>query len=81
MARKEDFKKVKRFDGAILVHKSQPVWIVGYPAVEGVRAAYWQGYRAVPPLAKGRTNVWANDNRRIGNERGFPSVEAAIAAV
>lgn len=81
MANKEDFYKAERVGGEILVHKSQPVWIVGYPAVAGVRGAHWQGYRATQPLPKGRTNVWANDNRRIGDERGFGSIEAAIAAV
>jgi hypothetical protein len=60
------------------VHASKPLWVVHYPATMD-RAEHWQGYRAVAKLPAGR-DPWTVDNRRIGSERGFASLEAAIAA-
>lgn len=74
------FDKVERETGEVWKHKTNPVWIVFYEAVEGVRAAYYQAYRAVRPVPAGRA-PWSVDNRRIGNENhGFPTLEAAMEA-
>jgi hypothetical protein len=62
----------------ILLRDDAPVWVVHYPATEG-RAEFWQGYRPVAKVPAGR-KPWAVDNRRIGTERGFASLDAAIAA-
>ncbi len=79
MANANDFVIEQRPTGEILMHKTEPVWIVGYEAIDGVRAPFWQGYRAVAHIPKGR-KPWTVDNRRITSERGFPTIEAAIAA-
>lgn len=64
----------------VWLHKDKPVWIVFYAAVEGVRLAYYQAYRAVEPVKKGR-DPWSVDNRRIGDpNHGFPTLEAAMQA-
>lgn len=62
----------------VYARRDAPVWVVHYPATMD-RAEYWQGYRAVAKVPAGRA-PWAVDNRRIGSDRGFPSLEAAIAA-
>ena len=62
----------------VYLHNEKPVWVVQYDATE-VRPEHWQGYYAVAPVPKGRM-PWSVDNRRIGTERGFPSLEAAITA-
>lgn len=81
MANASDFiQQADRFSNdPLYVHKDRQVWIRFYPAIEGVRAAWWQGYRAVMKVPAHR-EPWSIDNRRIGDERGFASLEAAIAA-
>lgn len=60
------------------LHNAKPVWVVHYPATQD-RAEFWQGYRAVVKVPSGRM-PWTVDNRRIGSDRGFPSLEAALVA-
>lgn len=81
MANASDFtEQADEFSGEPrYVHKDRQVWIDFYPAVDGVRPAFWQGYRAVKPVPATRA-PWSIDNRRIGTDRGFASLEAAIAA-
>jgi hypothetical protein len=80
MEQLSEFTEVQRpFDSApTLLHKSAPAWVVNYPATLD-RAEHWQAYRAVAPVPAGRM-PWTVDNRRIGSDRGFPSIEAAVAA-
>lgn len=78
----EQFELIKRsFDpNGVWLNKLKPVWIVFYPAVEGVRAGFYQAYRAVRPVPAGR-DPWSVDNRRIGHaDHGFPTLEAAMEA-
>lgn len=77
----EQFTEVQRpwDQSPILLHTSKPQWVVHYPATE-VRAEHWQAYRAVQPVPAGRM-PWTVDNRRIGTDRGFPSMADACAAV
>jgi hypothetical protein len=81
MANASDFtEQADQFsDDPLYVHASRQVWIRFYPATE-VRGAFWQGYRAVKPVPAHRA-PWSIDNRRIGTDRGFASLEAAVAAV
>lgn len=62
----------------VWLHNDKPVWVVHYPATE-VRGEHWQGYRSVEHIPAGR-KPWAVNNKRIGGERGFASLEAALAA-
>lgn len=65
--------------GPVWTHDTQPVWVSRYPAVEGVRPAHFIPYRAVKPVPAG-AKPWTVDNRRIGTDRGFPTLVAAIEA-
>lgn len=68
----------RQFDQTIHMHRSKPVWVVHYQATQD-RAEHWQGYRAVAKVPAGR-DPWTVDNKRIGTERGFASLDAALAA-
>ena len=57
------FKVITRNYQRIIVRTDSPVWIVRYPAIKGVRKAFWQVYRACVNVPKGR-EPWAVDNRR-----------------
>lgn len=73
---------IERSYETILVHQTAPVWIVHYEAIEGsrdFRHEFWQPYRAIEKLKRGR-QIWAHDNKRIGDEAEFRSLEAAMAA-
>lgn len=59
-------------------HPTQPIWVKFYPQTP-VRVAHYQAYRAVAKVPAGR-KPWSVDNRRIGDELGFASLDAAIAA-
>ena len=51
-----------------------------YEAIDGVRAAYWQAYRAAQKPARGRM-PWTVDNRRIGRDGyGYSTLDAAMQA-
>ena len=69
------FELVHRPYGDCWLHKDKPVWIVEYSATK-VRARHFQAYRAVQPIPKGR-DPWSIDNRRIGTEDGFDTLEEA----
>lgn len=62
----------------IYLHNTAPVWVVQYEATQD-RAQFWQGYRPVAKVPAGRM-PWSVDNRRIGTDRGFPTLDAALAA-
>lgn len=76
------FNEVERNGETIWVHKTAPVWIVHYSAIEdsqSFRHAFYQPYVATVPLKKGRM-VWAHDNKRVGNEGAFRTLEDAMRA-
>ena len=76
------FTAVKRNGETIWVHKTAPVWVVHYEAIEdsqSFRYEFWQPYRAIEPLKRGR-EVWAHNNKRIGKEGEFKSLAAALKA-
>lgn len=79
MAKRQGFtQEVRGFDpDPIWVHESAPVWIVHYAATN-VRREFWQAYRAVAHLPRGR-RPWAVDNRRL-NADGYPSLKSAMQA-
>lgn len=62
----------------VYLHNAAPVFVVHYEATD-VRTEHWQGYRAVGKVPAGRM-PWSVDNRRIGTERGYPSLLAALSA-
>ena len=64
--------------GEILVHSEKPVWIVHYQATQ-VKGEHWQAYKAVLPVPIGRI-PWSVDNRRVGSDMGFQTLEAAMEA-
>lgn len=64
--------------GPLWVHDTCPIWVSFYPEVEGVRPAHFIPYRAIEPVPAGR-KPWTVNNRRIGSDRGFGSLDAAIA--
>ena len=72
------YEAVERNGETIWVHKTKPVWIVHYDAVEG-RVEFWQPYRAIAKVKRGAA-VWSADNKRVGDERQFRSLEAAMLA-
>jgi hypothetical protein len=64
----------------VWLHKSKPVWIRFYAAVDGVRFAYYQAYRSVERVPSGRA-PWSVDNRRLGHpDHGYPTLESAMQA-
>jgi hypothetical protein len=71
------FTMIETATGPAWIHNSKPIWIRYY---EDVNPPYWQAYRAVKKTSIGQM-PWAVDNKRIGGERGFPTLEAAIEAV
>lgn len=75
----KQFKKVQAGGSPAWMHVSKPVWIRKYDAISGVRAAFYQAYSAIHAVPAGR-NPWSIDNRRVGTERGFPSLTAAMKA-
>ena len=72
------FELVHRPHGDCWLHKEKPVWIVEYSATK-VRARHFQAYRTVKPVPLGR-DPWSIDNRRIGTEDGFETLDAAEMA-
>lgn len=72
------FTLVHRPHGDCWLHDAKPVWIVHYPATD-VRGEHYQAYRTVAPIPKGR-QPWTVDNRRIGTDRGFATLDEAVQA-
>jgi hypothetical protein len=73
------FQQVERLCGSMCwLHETKPVFVVEYSATN-VRGRHFQAYRAVEKVPKGR-NPWTVDNRRIGNESGFQTLEEAQTA-
>lgn len=58
------------------VHNKYPVWIRHYP--HG-RTPYWQAYRSLKKPKVGQM-PWAVDNKRIGPEEGFKTLDEAVQA-
>lgn len=63
----------------IWLREDKPVWIVHYPAVKGIRLAFYEAYRAIHPVPKGR-DPWSIDNRRLSDGSGFSTLQEAKAA-
>ena len=61
------------------LHDSGSSWVVAYPAVHN-RLPVFRAYRAINPVPAGRM-PWTIDNKRIGPEDGFLSLEQAMRAV
>ena len=74
----DDFYKVSRPHGECWLHKSKPVWIVEYSASR-LHGRFFQAYRPVQPVPIGR-DPWTVDNRRIGPEDGFQTLQEAAEA-
>lgn len=74
------FEVVHNPTGDVLAHKALPVWVVSYSGTNA-RQAFHQGYIAVAKLINGRHPCMGGvDNRRVGSEDGFQTVEEACAA-
>lgn len=76
------YKPVKRNGENVWVHRTAPVWIVQYEAIEGSRGfqrEFWQPYRAIGKVERGAA-VWSANNKRIGDEAEFRSLDAAMQA-
>jgi hypothetical protein len=68
---------VHRPTGSCWAHDSLPVWVVAYPATLD-RATFHQGYIATAKLIHGQHPCEGGvDNRRVGGERGFASLQEA----
>lgn len=75
----QDFETIQRPTGEVLAHKTLPIWVCYYPLA--VRGAFYQGYIATGKLIKGQHPcIGGVDNRRVGHEDGFRTVEEACAA-
>ena len=72
------FTKEQRQGREVWRHKSKPHWIVHYPSTK-VRGAHYQAYRAVEKVPQGH-GPWTVDNRRMGGDDGFESLESAMQA-
>lgn len=78
----QEFKIIRRKTGAIMAHNTKPIWIVRYPATMD-RAKFYQAYvacegRRIPGQHPGEGGV---DNKRIGDSRGFKTLQSAKDAV
>lgn len=62
----------------VWLHKSRPVWLVEYPKTVD-RAKFYQAYKADQPVKTGAF-PWSLNNRRVGSDRGFPTLEEAAQA-
>lgn len=69
---------MSRPTGDVLLHSEKAVWIVHYPATYR-SGEHWQTYVAIEPV-KNRKTPWSVNNRRLGSEHGFPTLDAAKAA-
>lgn len=70
------FTMIETATGLAWIHNSKPIWIRFY---DTANPPYWQAYRAVKKTKIGQM-PWAVDNKRIGSERGFATLEEAIEA-
>jgi hypothetical protein len=76
------FKKITRHGSETWQHLTAPVWIVRYEGIEGSnthRYDKYQAYRAVEKMPNGR-DPWTVDNRRIGPENGYSTLDKAFIA-
>ncbi len=79
MATLQDFKRTYRTTGSVLLHRSKHVWIVRYADYERGGTKFWQAYRAVDTVPKGR-DPWTVNNKRIGTDKGFKTLRDALLA-
>ena len=78
----DSFTQVDRGGFPVWVHKTAPVWICHYEAIEdsqSFRHEFYQPYVPVEKLKPGRA-VWAHNNKRVGKEGAFRTLEAAMQA-
>jgi hypothetical protein len=76
-----DFTKVDRGGETVWLHKTRPVWIVYYEAIENshsFRYAFWQPYKAIGKVPHGRM-PWTVNNEKIGREGACKSLEDAFS--
>lgn len=64
--------------GKCFIRQDSACWVVFYPATSK-SIEYWQAYKAIKKT-KEPMKPWCVDNRRIGKEDGFKSLEDAVAA-
>lgn len=75
-----EFDIFERESGKVWLHKSKPVWIVFYDAIEGLRLSRYEAYRSVNRVPKGR-EPWSVDNKALSPHKdGFRTIEEAFAA-
>lgn len=75
-----DFAVIHSEHGARWLHKSGTMFI-SFSPVTNVRGAHFQAYAAKDKVPAGR-DPWTVDNKRLGRDGyGFPTFEAAAAAV
>lgn len=72
------FREAVRLTGPFWVHDTLPRWIVHYPATPQL-SEHYQAYEAIEPVPKGR-NAWSVNNKRLGSQDGYRTLEAAMAA-
>lgn len=66
--------------GACIASSALPVWIVEYPKTDD-RARFFQAYKTPGCTLPGvQTCKGGVDNKRIGTERGFPTLGAVVLA-
>lgn len=76
-----EFEVIDTPTGKAWLHREKNMWIRHYPMPNGRTAEFYQAYRprdyVTIPAGK---YPWTEDNRRF-NERGFPTLEAAMEAI
>lgn len=75
----DDWISTDRPTGEVLKHAREPYWVVHYGETNRM-GEHWQAYKAIAHIPKGR-EPWSVDNRRIGPDSGFKSLEEAKQAV
>lgn len=77
-----DFDAIERNGERVWMHKAAPVWVVHYPGIAGslvARYDCWRPYKAIEKVRHG-VMPWSVNNKRIGPDDGFPSLDAALEA-
>lgn len=74
----QGFTQVDRNAGTTWLCDTRPVWVVHYPTTPA-RNEFYQAYKAIQPVPRGRM-PWTVDNRRIGTDQGFRTLQDAMGA-
>jgi len=59
-------------------HDKKPVWVVEYSETRD-RSKHYQTYKAIHAVPNSR-KPWSINNRRVGTEDGFKTLEQALEA-